>query len=134
MRFWNLTDEEYIASLRRWPRTRRIWGGSILALGVALFFASYCWRQSFCEEHLRLMNSIVAGKVAGKTPTPEEAASFHETYDFEEGLAIGFCIGKTGFGMFLGVILAGWGVWTCFGSLRGSRMLIELWDKRPGPS
>ncbi|MEE9211649.1 MAG: hypothetical protein V3U29_03250 [Phycisphaeraceae bacterium] len=127
MRLWKLTDDEFIARVRRFHRTRRIWGTLLLIVGLIFVVVLLVSGQHLSHQSLELLNLITEAE----HPTREQMAQAADNVSF----SVGFMLGST-FGALriFSALFVGIGFGILINPDRKSRMLLEYWDQRnPAP-
>jgi hypothetical protein len=126
MRLWRITDEEFMARVAHWHRTRRYWGLAMV-LGGLFFLVFILWSQArmmtLTEEMLHF--SATTTSPAGV----DENVNMAGKAGFVDGLVVGRIHAV---GLFLGGGLLGIGIGVVLGSDRRNRMLLEYWERQHG--
>ena len=123
MRLSRITDEEFIARIRRWHRTRRVWGAICFLVGLAFVLNTIYWLQHLSEKIEEFGNLLTYTQ----QPVDEHIRTSTESSRFLRGQINGFLLGK---GVTGGTILAVIGFVTLVGSDRKTRILLECWEFR----
>ena len=105
MRLWRITDEEYIGRIRRFYRTRRLWGGLLLLWGVAVTTVAIVWGNQLAQstiDNIHLLADV-------HNRTGEQMGQLVDNHQFFMGLMLGFLFGKAAIiGGSLVVLGLGW--------------------------
>ena len=124
MRRSRLSDEEFIAWVRRWQRTRFIWGAVVLVVGIAMVVLGGVGMRDLSAKALELHRQWAELR----DPSAEQMGAAFESSRFYNGLVIGSVTGVTLGSGFLAVIM---GLQYLVGSdRRKDQILLDLWDKR----
>ena len=126
MRLWRITDEEFVARVRRWHRLRRLCGALLLLVGVAFGIVMLIWGQRLSHRSLDLINSLVEVD----NPSAEQRQQLADASLFHMGLFLGSAIST---GVLAGGMAAGTGLSLVVGTDRKNRLLLDCWDERRGP-
>lgn len=99
MQLCSVTDEQFIARIRRWERTRRIWGGVLLVAGLAMAVMSF-WTVSMSIQTLEastldLPEEVHARQAEMTIAEVEERAALEKRAGFATGAVAGSFGGVT---------------------------------------